>query len=126
MSGAPGAAGSSLRISATIASVVSSRPATEAAFCRAERVTDQQPGHNGLAGAGFVGEQKAQRLTRQHGFVDGGDLVRQRLDQRGVCPRTFRRTINRYEEDGLDGLIDKRLAHGESTNVEQIRLSIRR
>ena len=35
----------------------------------------------------------------------------------GVCPlgrlgddRTFRRTINRYEEDGLDGLIDKRLA----------------
>ena len=24
--------------------------------------------------------------------------------------RTFRRTINRYEEDGLDGLIDKRLA----------------
>lgn len=25
----------------------------------------------------------------------------------GVCPRTFRRTINRYEEDGL---IDKRLA----------------
>ena len=28
----------------------------------------------------------------------------------GGCPRTFRRTINRYEEDGLDGLIDKRLA----------------
>ena len=27
-----------------------------------------------------------------------------------VCPRTFRRYINRYEEDGLDGLIDKRLA----------------
>ena len=27
-----------------------------------------------------------------------------------VCPRTFCRTINRYEEDGLDGLIDKRLA----------------
>ena len=36
----------------------------------------------------------------------------------GVCPRTFRRTpatarragFNRYEENGLDGLIDKRLA----------------
>ena len=26
------------------------------------------------------------------------------------APRTFRRTIHRYEEDGLDGLIDKRLA----------------
>ena len=25
----------------------------------------------------------------------------------GICPRTFRRTINRYEEDGL---FDKRLA----------------
>lgn len=28
----------------------------------------------------------------------------------GVCPRTFRRYISRYEEDSLDGLIDKRLA----------------
>ena len=28
----------------------------------------------------------------------------------GGCPCTVRRTINRYEEDGLDGLIDKRLA----------------
>lgn len=27
----------------------------------------------------------------------------------GVCERTFRRYINRYEEDGLDGLLDKRL-----------------
>lgn len=27
----------------------------------------------------------------------------------GVCDRTFRRHIDRYEEDGLEGLIDKRL-----------------
>lgn len=27
----------------------------------------------------------------------------------GVCARTFRRHIDRYEEDGLDGLIDRRL-----------------
>jgi transposase len=26
-----------------------------------------------------------------------------------VCPRTFRRYINRFEEDGMDGLIDQRL-----------------
>ena len=38
-----------------------------------------------------------------------------RLDQTeaarllGVCNRTFRRYINRYEENGLEGLIDKRL-----------------
>ena len=27
----------------------------------------------------------------------------------GVCDRTFRRYINRYHEDGLEGLMDKRL-----------------
>ena len=27
----------------------------------------------------------------------------------GVCARTFRRYIDRYEDEGLDGLIDKRL-----------------
>ncbi len=27
----------------------------------------------------------------------------------GVCERTFRRYIDRYEEEGLDGLIDKQL-----------------
>jgi transposase len=27
----------------------------------------------------------------------------------GVCERTFRRHIDRYEEEGLDGLTDKRL-----------------
>jgi len=28
----------------------------------------------------------------------------------GVCERTFRRYIHRYEEEGLDGLVDKRLS----------------
>ena len=27
----------------------------------------------------------------------------------GVCERTFRRYVDRYEEEGLDGLVDKRL-----------------
>ena len=40
-----------------------------------------------------------QRLTQ----IDAARLL-------GGCPRTFRRTITRYEEDGLDGLLDKRLA----------------
>ena len=40
-----------------------------------------------------------QRLTQ----IDAARLL-------GVCPRTFRRYTNRYEEDGLDGLTDKRLA----------------
>lgn len=28
----------------------------------------------------------------------------------GVCDRTFRRYVNRYEENGLDGLIDLRIS----------------
>ena len=47
-----------------------------------QQLLDQQPGHDRLAGAGIVGEQEAQRLARQHLAVDGGDLVRQRLDLR--------------------------------------------
>ena len=32
----------------------------------------------------------------------------------GVCDRTFRRYIDRYEESGLDGLLDKRLTQASS------------
>ena len=49
-----------------------------------DQLLDQQPGHDRLAGAGIVGEQEAQRLARQHRLVDGRDLVRQRVDDRGV------------------------------------------
>ncbi len=49
-----------------------------------DELLDEEPGHDGLAGAGVVGEQEAQRLARQHRLVDGGDLVRQRLDDGGV------------------------------------------
>ena len=44
----------------------------------------QQSGHDRLAGAGIVGQQEAQRLPRQHRLVHRGDLMRQRLHQRGV------------------------------------------
>ena len=43
----------------------------------------------------------------------------------GVCPCTVRRTINRYEEDGLDELIDKSLAqvsHRRASVDEVMRL----
>ena len=56
-----------------------------------DQLLDEQPGHDRLAGAGIVGEQKAQRLARQHGLVHGGDLVRQRLHQGGV-----------HREDGIE------------------------
>ena len=44
----------------------------------------REPGHDRLAGAGVVGEQEPQRLARQHLLVDRGDLVRERLDERGA------------------------------------------
>ena len=43
-----------------------------------------------------------------------------RLDQEetarilGVCTRTFRRYIDRYEESGMEGLLDKRLTQASS------------
>ena len=43
----------------------------------------------------------------------------------GVCERTFRRYIDRYEEEGLDGLIDKRLSqvsHRQAPVDEVMRL----
>ena len=32
----------------------------------------------------------------------------------GVCPRTFRRYVDRYHEDGIEGLIDKRMSQVSS------------
>ena len=46
--------------------------------------SDQQARHHGLACSGVVGQHKAQRLTREHGFVNGGNLVRQGFDVGGV------------------------------------------
>ena len=43
----------------------------------------------------------------------------------GVCERTFRRYIDRYEDEGLDGLIDKRLnqiSHRRAPVDEVVRL----
>jgi len=48
----------------------------------------------------------------------------------GVCARTFRRYIDRYEEDDLDGLIDRRLGQisHRSAPVDEVlaRISHRR
>ena len=41
-----------------------------------------QAGHDGLAGAGVVGQQEAQRGLREHPLVHGDALMRERVDQR--------------------------------------------
>ncbi len=45
---------------------------------------DEQSRHDGFARARVIGQQVAQGLFAQHRLVDGGDLVRQGLDQRGM------------------------------------------
>jgi hypothetical protein len=47
-----------------------------------QQLLDKQARHDGLAGAGVVGEQEAEWLSRQHLAIDRGDLLRQRLDLR--------------------------------------------
>ena len=49
-----------------------------------DQLLDEEPSHDGLAGARIVGQEEAQRLARQHCVVDRRDLMRQRLDHRGV------------------------------------------
>src|SRR5215210_1786391 len=45
-----------------------------------DQLFDEQSGHDGLSRTGVVGEQKSQRLAKQHLAIHRGDLVRQRLD----------------------------------------------
>ena len=59
--------------------------------------------------------------TRMRRFEEAlGSWTEKRLTQEeaaallGVCPRTFRRYVDRYHEDGLDGLIDKRMGQVSS------------
>jgi transposase len=59
----------------------------------------------------------------------GGRLTQAEAAQLlGVCERTFRRYIHQYEEDGLDGLHDKRLtqaSHRRAPVDEAIKLTDR-
>src|SRR6185437_1381182 len=49
-----------------------------------DQLLDEESRHDRLAGARIVREQKAQRLAREHRFIDGSDLMRERVHQRGV------------------------------------------
>lgn len=48
------------------------------------------------------------RFEGAHGGWQQGRLTQKEAARLlGVCERTFRRHIDRYEDEGLDGLIDK-------------------
>jgi transposase len=51
------------------------------------------------------------RFLEAYGGWDEGKLSQEEAARiLGVCERTFRRYINRYEEEGADGLLDRRLS----------------
>jgi transposase len=51
------------------------------------------------------------RFEEAYGGWQEGCLTQQEAAQLlGVCERTFRRQINRYEDEGIEGLLDKRLS----------------
>ena len=80
-----------------------------------DQLLDEQAGHDGLAGAGVVGQQEAQRLARQHGLVDGGDLVRQRLDQRGVHGQHRIEQVRQADAVGLGDQAEQRARRRRSS-----------
>lgn len=56
-------------------------------------------------------EVRIMRFEEAYGGWQEGRLTQEEAARLlGVCERTFRRQINRFEDEGLQGLIDKRLA----------------
>lgn len=60
--------------------------------------------------AEWLQETRKMRFEEAYGGWQSGRLRQEEAARLlGVCERTFRRYIDRYEDEGLDGLIDKRL-----------------
>ena len=55
-------------------------------------------------------EIRRMRFKEAYGGWSGGRLTQEEEARLlGVCERTFRRYVERYEDEGLEGLADKRL-----------------
>ena len=60
--------------------------------------------------AEWLQETRKMRFEEAYGGWQNGRLTQEEAASLlGVCERTFRRYIDRYDDEGLDGLIDKRL-----------------
>ncbi len=53
--------------------------------------------------------QEIRKMRFTEAYVKGGKRE-EAARLLGVCERSFRRYLNRYEEAGLEGLVDKRLS----------------
>ena len=74
----------------------------------------------------WLQETRKKRFEEAYGGWQQGRLTQEEAARLlGVCERTFRRHIDRYEDEGLDGLIDKRLnqlSHRRAPVDEVVRL----
>ena len=60
-------------------------------------------------------EIRKMRFEETYGFWTEKKLTQQEAARiLGVCTRTFRRYIDRYEQGGFEGLMDKRLTQASS------------
>ena len=57
------------------------------------------------------------RFKKAYEVWTEGQLTPEEEARLGLCTRTFRRYIDRYEESGMDGLLDKRLTQALSRRV---------
>ena len=71
-----------------------------------EQFPDKKTGHDGLARAGVIGKDKTQGLTGQHGFIDGGDLMRQRLHVGGMHSHHGIEKVGKADATGLGGALE--------------------
>ena len=73
-----------------------------------DEFADVEARHDRLAGPGVVGQDEAERLAGKHRLVDGGDLVRQRLDVRGVDRHHRVEQEREVDALGLAGELERR------------------
>ena len=76
--------------------------------------------------AEWLQETRKIRFEEAYGGWQGGRLTQEEAARLlGVCERTLRRYIDRYEDEGMEGLIDKRLnqvSHRRAPVAEVMRL----
>ncbi len=65
--------------------------------------------------AKMLKEVRGMRFEEAYGVWTEGRLTEEKAARiLGVCDRTFRRYIDRYEESGINGLLDKKLTQASS------------
>ena len=82
-----------------------------------DQLLHEQPGHDGLTRSWIVRKEEAEGLARQHLLVDGGDLVGQRLDVRGVHGQHGIEEVSEADAVGLRDQAEQRAIAVEASRA---------